>query len=141
MTVDNGTGVPVIYRVRASRAGRRVELDTDQNMVTMREVKRDGTAVDTMRFPMQRIIAIREYSTADTASTGAPTPSPSTAEPTPTGEDNAAPSGDVDRTGDHLKTTPANVAVTPNRQIGRATAVPAASTQKGKAKRPGKRKR
>jgi hypothetical protein len=68
IVVDTGDGAKA-YEVRATRAGRRVDVSTVRGVVEVTEVTRTGTAVRTARFMASRIIALVEHP-ADTSATG-----------------------------------------------------------------------
>ncbi|WP_019630644.1 hypothetical protein [Actinomadura atramentaria] len=149
MTVDNGTGVPAIYRVTATRSGRRVELDTDRTMVTMREVRRDGTAVDTMRFPLDRIIAIHEYRMTNPVppprpSTGGTAPLDGAVPPTAKPSDRPRAGGLAP--GSSRTAVPNSVSISPvageaGTHEADSTEPPSQPNRRGKPRKPGKRKR
>jgi len=65
IVVDTGDGAKT-YEVRATRAGRRVDVSTVRGVVEVTEVTRTGTAVRTARFMASRIIALVEHP-ADTS--------------------------------------------------------------------------
>ena len=60
IVVDTGDGAKA-YEVRATRAGRRVDVSTVRGVVEVTEVTRTGTAVRTARFMASRIIALVEH--------------------------------------------------------------------------------
>ena len=49
------------YEVRATKSGRRVEIETGRGFVTVSEVTRSGTPVRTARFLTNRVIALVEH--------------------------------------------------------------------------------
>ncbi|WP_432548566.1 hypothetical protein [Kineococcus sp. SYSU DK004] len=49
------------YEVRATRAGRRVEVTHGRGVVEVTEVTRGGTAVRTARFMAARVVALVEH--------------------------------------------------------------------------------
>jgi hypothetical protein len=49
------------YEIRATRAGRRVEVSIVRNVVTVAEVTRGGTVVRTARFMANRVLALVEH--------------------------------------------------------------------------------
>ena len=59
VVVDAGDSSRV-YDVRATRAGRRVEVTTGRGIVEVTEVTRGGTPVRTARFMTGRVIALVE---------------------------------------------------------------------------------
>jgi len=58
--VDTG-GASRTYEVRATRAGRRVEVSTRRGVVEVAEVTRTGVPVRTARFMANRVIAVVEH--------------------------------------------------------------------------------
>ncbi|MEV0228492.1 hypothetical protein [Nonomuraea sp. NPDC050786] len=60
IVIDAG-GTPRTYEIRATRAGRRVEVTTRRGLVEVSEVTRGGTAVRTARFMSNRILALVEH--------------------------------------------------------------------------------
>jgi hypothetical protein len=60
IVVDTGDGAKT-YEVRATKAGRRVEVSTIRGVVEVNEVTRTGTVVRTARFMASRIIALVEH--------------------------------------------------------------------------------
>jgi hypothetical protein len=60
VTVDVGNGVQT-YEIAATRAGRRVEVNTGRTIVEVAEVTRGGTPVRTARFMASRIVAMVEH--------------------------------------------------------------------------------
>jgi hypothetical protein len=60
VTVDVGNGVQT-FEVAATRAGRRVEVNTGRTIVEVAEVTRGGTAVRTARFMASRVVALVEH--------------------------------------------------------------------------------
>jgi hypothetical protein len=62
--VDTGQGVQS-FEIRATRAGRRVEVTTSRGVVEVREVTRTGQTVRTGRFMSSRLIALVEHPAAD----------------------------------------------------------------------------
>ncbi|WP_246267256.1 hypothetical protein [Nonomuraea typhae] len=59
--IDAGGTTPRTYEVRATRAGRRVEVATRRGLVEVSEVTRSGSAVRTARFMSSRILALVEH--------------------------------------------------------------------------------
>ncbi|MFZ5869380.1 MAG: hypothetical protein ACOYXW_02435 [Actinomycetota bacterium] len=78
IVVDAG-GSTLTYDVRATRAGRRVEVSHGRGVVEVTEVTRGGTPVRTARFMASRVLALVEH----------PAPRPAAAD---------------DETGPHLRT-------------------------------------
>ena len=64
IVVDVGDGIRT-YEVGATRAGRRVEVETRRNMVEVSEVTRTGTPVRTARVMASRIVSLVEFPAAD----------------------------------------------------------------------------
>ncbi|MBW8482943.1 hypothetical protein [Actinomadura parmotrematis] len=65
--IDAGGEGTRTYEVTATRAGRRVEVETRRGVVEVSEVTRTGTAVRTARFMASRVLALVEYPIADEA--------------------------------------------------------------------------
>lgn len=63
IVVDAG-GSTKTYEVRATRAGRRVEVINRRGLIEVVEVTRGGTAVRTARFLASRVIALVEHPAA-----------------------------------------------------------------------------
>jgi hypothetical protein len=62
--VDTGQGTQT-FELRASKAGRRLEVVTTRGVVEVREVTRTGNPVRTARFMATRLIALVEHPAAD----------------------------------------------------------------------------
>ncbi|MGH3330862.1 MAG: hypothetical protein ACRDPJ_10455 [Nocardioidaceae bacterium] len=60
VVIDAGGQVRT-YEVVATRAGRRVEINTSRGVVEVTEVTRGGTPVRTARFMANRILALVEH--------------------------------------------------------------------------------
>jgi hypothetical protein len=60
IVVDAGDGTKT-YEVRATRAGRRVEVVTRRGQIEVSELTRGGTPVRTARFMATRVIAVVEH--------------------------------------------------------------------------------
>jgi hypothetical protein len=60
IVVDTGGGVST-YEITATKAGRRVEINTARNLTEVVEVTRSGTPVRTARFISARVIALVEH--------------------------------------------------------------------------------
>ena len=60
IVIDAGGEVRT-YEVVATRAGRRVEINTGRGIVEVTEVTRGGTPVRTARFMASRILALVEH--------------------------------------------------------------------------------
>lgn len=58
--VDAGGGAAREYVVKASRAGRRVEVKTSRSTVEVNELTRTGGVVRTARFMAPRVLAVVE---------------------------------------------------------------------------------
>lgn len=70
IVVDSGDGTRS-WEITATRAGRRVEVETARGMVTVSEVTRSGQPVRSGRFLSTRVVALVEHPAGDGA---APTP-------------------------------------------------------------------
>jgi hypothetical protein len=64
VVVDVGDGVQR-FDIRATRAGRRVEIASTRGTVEVTEVTRSGTAVRTARFMAARVVAVVEHPAED----------------------------------------------------------------------------
>jgi hypothetical protein len=64
IVIDAGGEVRT-YDVVATRAGRRVEINTGRGVVEVTEVTRSGTPVRTARFMANRILALVEHPATD----------------------------------------------------------------------------
>ena len=60
VVVDVGDGVQR-FDIRATKAGRRVEVATSRGAVEVTEVTRSGRAVRTARFMATRVVAVVEH--------------------------------------------------------------------------------
>ncbi|HEX3622241.1 MAG TPA: hypothetical protein VHT97_08005 [Acidimicrobiales bacterium] len=60
IVIDAG-GEARTYEVRATRAGRRVEVRTGRGVVEVSELTRGGTPVRTARFMASRVLALVEH--------------------------------------------------------------------------------
>lgn len=60
VVVDVGEGVQR-FDIRATRAGRRVEISNSRGSVEVTEVTRSGRAVRTARFMAARVVAVVEH--------------------------------------------------------------------------------
>lgn len=60
IVVDTGDGYRN-YEVKATRAGRRVEVRIARGVAEVSEVTRTGTAVRTARFMSNRVVALVEH--------------------------------------------------------------------------------
>jgi hypothetical protein len=69
IVVDVGDGTRT-YFVRATRAGRRVDVSQARGTVEVAELTRGGTPVRTARFMSTRVIAIVEHPAAEPDSRG-----------------------------------------------------------------------
>ena len=63
IVIDAGGEVRT-YEIVATRAGRRVEINTSRGIVEVTEVTRGGTPVRTARFMSSRILALVEHPAA-----------------------------------------------------------------------------
>ncbi len=63
--VDAGGGAAREYVIRATRAGRRVEVKTSRTTVEVSELTRNGGVVRTARFMAPRVLAIVEHPAGD----------------------------------------------------------------------------
>jgi hypothetical protein len=62
VVIDSGAGEATrTYEVRATRAGRRVEITNRRGVVEVSEVTRTGTPVRTARFMASRVVALVEH--------------------------------------------------------------------------------
>ena len=59
--VDSGGGTAKEYEVRATRAGRRIEVKTSRTSVEVNELTRSGRIVRTARFMAPRVLAVVEH--------------------------------------------------------------------------------
>jgi hypothetical protein len=59
--VDAGGGTAKEYQVRATRAGRRVEVKTSRSTVEVNELTRNGGIVRTAKFMAPRVLAVVEH--------------------------------------------------------------------------------
>jgi hypothetical protein len=59
--VDAGGGTAKEYEVRATRAGRRIEVKTSRTSVEVNELTRNGRIVRTARFMAPRVLAVVEH--------------------------------------------------------------------------------
>ena len=70
--VDAGGGTAKEYEVRATRAGRRVEVKTSRSTVEISELTRNGGVVRTAKFMAPRVLAVVEHP-VDEDGSGRPT--------------------------------------------------------------------
>ncbi len=75
IVVDAGDEVRT-YEIRASRAGRRVEISTGRGVVEVTEVTRTGTPVRSARFMASRVLALVEHPAQDQQLSGDEEPTP-----------------------------------------------------------------
>ena len=68
VVIDSGDG-PQTYEVKATRAGRRVDITNRRGIIEVSEVTRTGTPVRTARFMASRVVALVEHP-ADTSAAG-----------------------------------------------------------------------
>ncbi len=64
VVVDTGHGTQT-FEIRASRAGRRLEVTTGRGVVEVTELTRGGTPVRTGRFMASRVVALVEHPAAE----------------------------------------------------------------------------
>jgi hypothetical protein len=64
VVVDVGDGVQR-FDIRATRAGRRIEITNSRGAVEVTEVTRSGRAVRTARFMAARVVAVVEHPAED----------------------------------------------------------------------------
>ncbi|MGW1347280.1 hypothetical protein ACWCOV_39935 [Kribbella sp. NPDC002412] len=64
VVIDTGSGVST-YEIAATKAGRRVEINTTRNLTEVVEVTRTGKPIRTARFITTRVIAIVEHPAPD----------------------------------------------------------------------------
>jgi hypothetical protein len=72
VVIDSGDGTQT-YEIKATKAGRRVDIANRRGIVEVSEVTRTGTPVRTARFMASRVVALVEYP-ADTAPPSGPKP-------------------------------------------------------------------
>lgn len=60
IVIDTGNGVST-YEIAATKAGRRVEINSTRNLTEVVEVTRSGKPVRTARFITARVIALVEH--------------------------------------------------------------------------------
>ena len=60
IVIDAGDGART-YEVKATRAGRRVDVRTGRGLVEVSELTRSGTPVRTARFMASRVLALVEH--------------------------------------------------------------------------------
>jgi hypothetical protein len=68
--VDAGGGTAKEYEVRATRAGRRVEVKTSRSTVEISELTRNGGVVRTAKFMAPRVLAVVEHPADEEPSRG-----------------------------------------------------------------------
>jgi hypothetical protein len=68
VVIDSGDGTQT-YEIKATKAGRRVDIANRRGIVEVSEVTRTGTPVRTARFMASRVVALVEYP-ADTPEPG-----------------------------------------------------------------------
>lgn len=59
--IDTGQGGVQTFVIEATRAGRRLEINSARGIVEVSEVTRNGTPVRTGRFMASRVIALVEH--------------------------------------------------------------------------------
>ena len=60
VVIDSGDGTQT-YEIKATKAGRRVDIANRRGIVEVSEVTRTGTPVRTARFMASRVVALVEY--------------------------------------------------------------------------------
>jgi hypothetical protein len=70
VVIDSGDGTQT-YEIKATKAGRRVDIANRRGIVEVSEVTRTGTPVRTARFMASRVVALVEYP-ADSAPPSGP---------------------------------------------------------------------
>jgi len=60
VVIDSGAGTQT-YEIKATKAGRRVDIANRRGIVEVSEVTRTGTPVRTARFMASRVVALVEY--------------------------------------------------------------------------------
>jgi hypothetical protein len=80
VSADDGSRT---YEIEATRAGRRVEINTARGIVEVAEMTRTGLPVRTARFMASRVIALVEHPAAGGSERGADAPGRSRPEPPP----------------------------------------------------------
>ena len=70
IVVDVGGGATRTYEIRATRAGRRVEVSNVRGTVEVAEVTRSGQVVRTARFMSTRVVAVVEHPALEPDSAG-----------------------------------------------------------------------
>ena len=68
VVIDSGDGTQT-YEIKATKAGRRVDIANRRGIIEVSEVTRTGTPVRTARFMASRVVALVEYP-ADTPEPG-----------------------------------------------------------------------
>lgn len=69
VVIDTGSGVSM-YEITATKAGRRVEINTSRNLTEVVEVTRTGKPVRTARFITSRVVALVEHPAPDGSGPG-----------------------------------------------------------------------
>ena len=69
IVVDTGSGVST-YEITATKAGRRVEINTTRNLTEVVEVTRTGKPIRTARFITSRVVALVEHPAPDGSGPG-----------------------------------------------------------------------
>jgi hypothetical protein len=65
--VDAGGGTAKEYRIRAGRAGRRVEVRSSRSVVEVNELARTGRVIRSARFMAPRVLAVVEHPVEEAA--------------------------------------------------------------------------
>ena len=69
VVIDSGDGTQT-YEIKATKAGRRVDIANRRGIVEVSEVTRTGTPIRTARFMASRVVALVEYPADSALSTG-----------------------------------------------------------------------
>ena len=75
VVIDSGDGTQT-YEIKATKAGRRVDIANRRGIVEVSEVTRTGTPVRTARFMASRVVALVEYPADSIPSSGVPSSGP-----------------------------------------------------------------
>ena len=82
VVIDSGDGTQT-YEIKATKAGRRVDIANRRGIVEVSEVTRTGTPVRTARFMASRVVALVEYPADSAPSSSAPSSSAPSSGPKP----------------------------------------------------------
>jgi hypothetical protein len=75
VVIDSGDGTQT-YEIKATKAGRRVDIANRRGIVEVSEVTRTGTPVRTARFMASRVVALVEYPADSIPSSSVPSSGP-----------------------------------------------------------------